>query len=65
MLRKWIFEGELEDPAEEFFIAMGAEENEDMWRSKFVIRRSMKPDFLSQELAEKVGTRREFSSAAL
>ena len=54
LLRKWIFEGELEDPAEEFFVALGAEENEDMWRSKFVVRRAMKPDFLSQELAEKI-----------
>ncbi|KAI9013604.1 Spc98 family-domain-containing protein [Hyaloraphidium curvatum] len=54
MLRRWIFEGELEDPAEEFFIALGAEENVDMWRDKFVIRQEMKPDFIGQDLAQKI-----------
>lgn len=55
MLRKWIFEGELEDPCQEFFVATGDPENEDMWKTTFVIDKFMKPDFLSQELAEKVG----------
>ena len=55
MLQRWIYEGELQDPFEEFFVACDpdvAEEN--FWQSKYSIRSDMQPVFISTSLAKKV-----------
>ncbi|GJQ10092.1 hypothetical protein GpartN1_g1883.t1 [Galdieria partita] len=49
-VRKWILDGELDDPYEEFFIASRQGITaEDIWDKKFYIRQSMVPSFLSME----------------
>ncbi|KAF9133299.1 Gamma-tubulin complex component 3 [Mortierella sp. 14UC] len=55
MLQRWIYEGELEDPRTEFFIAFNREvEEEDMWQSKYFIRDEMLPAFIGKPLATKI-----------
>lgn len=55
MLQRWIYEGELEDPRTEFFIAANPDvEEEDMWQSKYFIREEMLPAFIGIPLAKKV-----------
>ncbi|KAK3848672.1 MAG: Spc98 family-domain-containing protein [Linnemannia gamsii] len=55
MLQRWIYEGELEDPRIEFFIASKPEvEEEDMWQSKYFIREEMLPAFIGMPLAKKI-----------
>ncbi|KAF9930238.1 Gamma-tubulin complex component 3 [Linnemannia zychae] len=55
MLQRWIYEGELEDPKTEFFIALDPEvEEEDMWQSKYFIRSEMLPAFIGMPLATKI-----------
>lgn len=55
MLQRWIYEGELEDPRTEFFIAVNPDvEEEDMWQSKYFIREEMLPAFIGMPLAKKV-----------
>ncbi|KAI1314677.1 Gamma-tubulin complex component 3 [Mortierella claussenii] len=56
MMQRWIYEGELEDPRKEFFIAYDPDfENEDMWQRKYFIRESMLPAFIGMSLAKKYG----------
>jgi gamma-tubulin complex component 3 len=55
MMQRWIYEGELEDPRGEFFIACNPEiEEEDMWQKKYYIRQKMLPAFIGDSLAKKV-----------
>jgi gamma-tubulin complex component 3 len=49
-IRKWVLDGELDDPYEEFFIAScQGITAEDIWEKKFYIRQSMVPSFLAME----------------
>ncbi|KAF9896463.1 Gamma-tubulin complex component 3, partial [Lobosporangium transversale] len=55
MMQRWIYEGELEDPRTEFFIALDPEcEEEDMWQRKYFIREKMLPAFIGMSLAKKI-----------
>ena len=55
MIRRWLFEGVLEDPHGEFFIAEHAGVSKsDMWRGKYSLRESMLPSFLSIAFAKKI-----------
>lgn len=61
MIRKWVFEGQIEDPHGEFFVvklpaggAGGPDAQPDMWRHGYAIDRSRLPQFLSQQLADKI-----------
>ncbi|KAG0332525.1 Gamma-tubulin complex component 3 [Podila horticola] len=55
MLQRWIYEGELDDPRTEFFIACDPEvEEEDMWQRKYFIREEMLPAFIGMSLAKKI-----------
>ncbi|KAI8363595.1 Spc98 family-domain-containing protein [Mortierella sp. GBAus27b] len=55
MMQRWIYEGELEDPRGEFFIACNPDvEEEDMWQRKHYIRRQMLPAFIGDSLARKI-----------
>lgn len=55
MLQRWIYEGELDDPRTEFFIAFNPEVEEvDMWQRKYFIREEMLPAFIGMPLAKKV-----------
>ncbi|KAI9592455.1 Spc98 family-domain-containing protein [Syncephalis fuscata] len=58
MLQRWIYEGELEDPHNEFFVACdevtGEDGEVDIWRDKYTIRSAMIPGFISASLAHKI-----------
>jgi len=55
MLQRWIYEGELEDPDGEFFVADDATAPiENMWAKKYSIRESMLPSFMQRELCDKI-----------
>lgn len=56
MLQRWIYEGELEDPYNEFFVACDASvQEEELWLRKYSMRNDMLPSFISKALAQKVG----------
>lgn len=55
MLQRWVYEGELEDPYEEFFV--GCDDSvteEELWQKKYTFREPMLPSFISNTLAEKI-----------
>jgi gamma-tubulin complex component 3 len=55
MLSKWMFEGLLEDNFHEFFISSDPATSPDkMWHSKYAIRTTMLPTFISMETAERI-----------
>ena len=58
MLQRWIYEGELEDPHNEFFVAchdIATDDGEvDIWQDKYAIRAAMIPGFIHASLAHKV-----------
>jgi len=55
MLNSWIFDGEMIDKSFEFFIACDeSSKQEKLWRSRYSLRHSMLPSFVSKELAQKV-----------
>lgn len=55
MLTKWLLEGEICDPKNEFFIEGSSETGPDhLWYDKYRIRISMLPRFISTELAHKI-----------
>lgn len=55
ILERWIFEGELQDNYNEFFVAADpAVRNEKLWYDKYSIRKQMLPSFIPNELATKV-----------
>ncbi|KAL0486928.1 Tubgcp3 [Acrasis kona] len=54
-IRSWVFEGILEDPFEEFWVA--SDENvkiDELWKSKYSLRSSMIPSFINVEFAEQI-----------
>lgn len=54
-IKAWAFEGELEDPFQEFFVEVNAEvPTESMWFKKYSLRHQMLPGFLSVEFAAKI-----------
>ncbi|KAI9275027.1 Spc98 family-domain-containing protein [Helicostylum pulchrum] len=55
MLARWVYEGELDDPYDEFLVACDPTvSEEDLWQSKYSIRENMLPSFLSKELGQKI-----------
>lgn len=55
MLQRWVYEGELDDPYGEFFVACDPMvSEEELWQSKYSIRKDMIPSYISNELAQKV-----------
>jgi gamma-tubulin complex component 3 len=58
LLNGWIYEGQLHDQYNEFFIAVNLKvPNERMWDGgKYYIRTAMLPKFVSEELAKKIMT---------
>jgi gamma-tubulin complex component 3 len=53
MLERWVYEGELDDPYDEFFVACDPTQ-EDLWQSKYTLRQDMLPKFMSKDLAHKI-----------
>ena len=62
MIRRWVFEGQIEDPHGEFFVVKQRQQQlgsdpaaeGDMWRSGYAIDGSRLPQFLSQKLASRI-----------
>ena len=55
MIYRWVFEGTLEDPFGEFFVAANAAVNvNELWHKKYTLREDMRPSFISRPLADKV-----------
>ncbi|KAI8344273.1 Spc98 family-domain-containing protein [Chlamydoabsidia padenii] len=55
MLKRWISEGELDDPYGEFFVAIDPSvTEEELWQRKYTLRADMLPPFISPELAQKI-----------
>ncbi|KAI8087029.1 Spc98 family-domain-containing protein [Gilbertella persicaria] len=55
MLERWVYEGELDDPYGEFFVACDPTVSEDeLWQNKYAMREDMLPSFLSKQLAHKI-----------
>ncbi|ORZ02633.1 Spc98 family-domain-containing protein [Syncephalastrum racemosum] len=55
MLQRWVYEGELDDPYGEFFVACDPMvSEEELWQSKYSIRKDMIPSYISNELAQKI-----------
>eukprot|EP00051_Salpingoeca_urceolata_P028327 m.486294 g.486294 ORF g.486294 m.486294 type:complete len:857 (+) comp24292_c0_seq1:160-2730(+) len=55
ILRRWLFEGELDDPYREFFIAADtAVEEDQLWTHKYSLRPGMLPSFISDDLSRKI-----------
>ncbi|ORZ25249.1 gamma-tubulin complex component protein [Absidia repens] len=55
MLKRWISEGELDDPYGEFFVAIDPSvTEEELWQRKYTFREDMLPSFISPELAQKI-----------
>lgn len=55
ILERWVYEGELDDPYHEFFVACDNTVSKDkLWQSKYTLRQDMLPSFLSQDVALKI-----------
>jgi gamma-tubulin complex component 3 len=55
MLKKWLLDGEIEDPHSEFFIeGMANVEVAGLWHDKYRLRESMLPKFISNKMAKKI-----------
>ncbi|CAM9387478.1 unnamed protein product [Chrysoparadoxa australica] len=55
MLKRWVYEGELQDDWHEFFVACHpAVPDEKMWQERYFINDSVLPRFLSREVAHKI-----------
>eukprot|EP00026_Physarum_polycephalum_P001520 Phypoly_transcript_01522.p1 GENE.Phypoly_transcript_01522~~Phypoly_transcript_01522.p1 ORF type:complete len:898 (+),score=123.02 Phypoly_transcript_01522:59-2752(+) len=55
MVRHWVFEGELEDPFSEFFVASDPSVPlERVWYAKYTLRKEMIPSFIPLPLANKI-----------
>lgn len=55
MIYRWVFEGALDDPFDEFFV--GSHSNiplDRLWYRKYEFRDSMRPAFIKRELADRV-----------
>ncbi|KAJ3115120.1 Gamma-tubulin complex component 3 [Physocladia obscura] len=54
MLKRWLYEGELNDPFQEFFVVYDRNVDADnMWRKQYVLRPEMIPSFLNRSVAKK------------
>ncbi|CAO3698975.1 unnamed protein product [Rhizopus stolonifer] len=55
MIQRWVYEGELDDPYQEFFVVcdMTVPEQE-LWQNKYSIREDMLPSFITRDLALKM-----------
>lgn len=53
IVKKWIFCGEIEDIYEEFFVAK-IPNMDDIWHSKYIIRSTMIPQFISLSMANRI-----------
>ncbi|KAJ1520792.1 hypothetical protein ONE63_003886 [Megalurothrips usitatus] len=56
MLSRWILDGELEDPFQEFFVHTNLQIKSDdqLWHEKYKVRESMIPSFISMAQARKI-----------
>lgn len=55
MIKRWVFEGELEDPFLEFFVESDPKAPIDqLWHKKYTIRDKLVPSFFSPQLADKI-----------
>ncbi|KAI8900737.1 Spc98 family-domain-containing protein [Globomyces pollinis-pini] len=54
MLHRWIYEGELDDPFGEFFVSINQTEDDNFWKSKYILTVEMIPSFISINLANKI-----------
>nr|XP_054771270.1 gamma-tubulin complex component 3 homolog [Lytechinus pictus]XP_054771271.1 gamma-tubulin complex component 3 homolog [Lytechinus pictus] len=55
MLDRWIFDGQLEDKYNEFFVgADPSVKDEKLWHDKYSLRKSMIPSFITMEQARKI-----------
>ncbi|DBA01156.1 TPA: hypothetical protein N0F65_002291, partial [Lagenidium giganteum] len=55
MIRRWVFEGELEDAHGEFFVVSDPNVPDDqLWARKYRLNKDMLPTFISIELANKI-----------
>ncbi|KAG6622385.1 Gamma-tubulin complex component 3 [Phytophthora cinnamomi] len=55
MIKRWVFEGELEDVHGEFFVVADSTVSDDQfWAKKYTLNRKMVPTFISIELARKI-----------
>lgn len=55
MLARWVYEGELDDPYEEFLVACDPTVSEEhLWQNKYSIREDMLPSFFTKELGQKI-----------
>lgn len=56
MLSRWILDGELEDPFQEFFVQTNLQIKSDdqLWHEKYKVRESMIPSFISMAQARKI-----------
>ena len=55
MLTRWIVDGELEDPYNEFFIQANNDvTGERLWHEKYHVRKEMLPSFIPMEQARKI-----------
>lgn len=55
ILERWIFDGELQDTYNEFFVAADpAVRNERLWHEKYNLRKQMLPSFISNDIATKI-----------
>ncbi|CAL8095288.1 unnamed protein product [Calicophoron daubneyi] len=51
----WIYDGQLEDPYQEFFVALNPSvKKERLWHEKYSLRRQMIPDFITPSQASKI-----------
>ncbi|XP_074658179.1 gamma-tubulin complex component 3 homolog [Tubulanus polymorphus] len=54
-LTRWIYDGELDDQFQEFFVASDPSVREDrLWHDKYGLRKSMIPSFIQMEQARKI-----------
>ena len=55
MIKRWIYEGELEDPYHDFFVFFDKDATEDtIWALQYQFKDDHIPSFLNRELARKV-----------
>ncbi|KAF3023691.1 hypothetical protein G7054_g3103 [Neopestalotiopsis clavispora] len=62
VLRHWIYDGELSDPFQEFFVReqspeqmpKGKSGSTNVWEDKYVVQESMIPSIMSEDFAEKI-----------
>lgn len=55
MLSRWLLDGEINDPFNEFFIEIKSISNaEELWDNKYFVRKSMVPSFIHMNQAHKI-----------